>query len=164
MGSVREGQPVRFTVDAYRGREFTGEVMQVRNAPRVQDNVVHYTAIIAVSNEELLLKPGMTTEVAIITAETNDVVRVRNTALRARLPDGLRPPDPPADSAANGRVYTLRDGEVVATPVQTGLSDGVHTEVVNGVEVGDTLVVGLSLQDGNGNQRRSLFGGRQAQF
>lgn len=164
IGNVRDGQPVRFSVDAYRGREFTGEVIQVRNAPLVQDNVVHYTAIIAVKNEDRLLKPGMTTEVAIITAETEDVVRVRNTALRARLPDGLRPAEPPDGEAAGGRVYALRGADIVAVPVQTGLSDGVHTEIVGGVEVGDTLVVGLSLQDGSNNQRRSLFGGRQAQF
>jgi HlyD family secretion protein len=164
IGSVRDGQPVRFTVDAYRGRTFRGEVIQVRNAPRVQDNVVHYTAIIAATNEERLLKPGMTTEVAIVTAEAEDVVRVRNTALRARLPDGLRPPDPHGGAAAGGRVYALRDGEIVAVPVETGLSDGVHTEILGGIEPGDTLVVGLSLQDGGNNQRRSLFGGRQAQF
>jgi HlyD family secretion protein len=108
IGSVREGQRVRFTVDAYRGREFVGEVIQVRNAPRVQDNVVHYGTIIAVDNAERLLKPGMTAEVAIITAEVNDAVRVRNTALRARLPDSLLPPEPPAADAADGRVYALR--------------------------------------------------------
>jgi HlyD family secretion protein len=164
IGSVQEGQPVRFSVDAYRGREFTGEVIQVRNAPTVQDNVVHYTTIIAVSNEDRLLKPGMTAEVAIITAEVADAVRVRNTALRARLPDGLRPPEPAAAENTNGRVYALRNGEVIATPVRTGLSDGLHTEILEGVDVGETLVVGLSLQDTGDNRRRSLFGGRQAQF
>jgi HlyD family secretion protein len=58
IGEVSEGQPVRFVVDAYRDREFEGEVIQVRNAPIMQDNVVHYETIIAVDNEEQLLKPG----------------------------------------------------------------------------------------------------------
>jgi HlyD family secretion protein len=164
IGSVRERQRVRFTVDAYRGREFVGEVIQVRNAPRVQDNVVHYGTIIAVDNAERLLKPGMTAEVAIITAEVNDAVRVRNAALRARLPDSILPPEPPAADAADGRVYALQEGQVVAVPVRTGLSDGLYTEILEGVREGETLVIGLSLQDTATGQGRSLLGGRQATF
>ncbi len=75
----------------------------MRNAPTVQNNVAHYTTTIAVKNEDLLLEHGMTAEVAIITAEVGDAVRVRNTALRARLPDGLRPPDPPGGPTESGR-------------------------------------------------------------
>jgi HlyD family secretion protein len=164
IGSVRDRQRVRFTVDAYRGREFVGEVIQVRNAPRVQDNVVHYGTIIAVDNAERLLKPGMTAEVAIITAEVNDAVRVRNAALRARLPDSILPPEPPAADAADGRVYALQEGQVVAVPVRTGLSDGLYTEILEGVREGETLVIGLSLQDTATGQGRSLLGGRQATF
>lgn len=164
IGSVREGQSVRFQVDAYRGREFTGRVTQVRNAPLVQDNVVHYETIIAVDNEERLLKPGMTAEVAIITAEVSDAVRVRNTALRARLPDALIPVEPAPVEAANRRVYALRNGEIVPAAVRTGLSDGLYTEILSGVDVGEALVVGLSLQETTDNGGRSLFGGNQAQF
>jgi hypothetical protein len=56
------------------------------------DNVVTYDTVVRVDNSELLLKPGMTAEVFIITREVQDAVRVRNSALRARLPDQLRPP------------------------------------------------------------------------
>jgi HlyD family secretion protein len=164
IGEVREGQKVRFRVDAYRDRSFTGQVIQVRNAPLVEDNVVHYETIIAVSNPDGLLKPGMTAEVEIITAEVEDAVRARNTALRARLPESLLPPDPDRFEGANGRVYVLRDGRIEAAAVRTGLSDGVHTELLDGVQPGDTLVVGLSIQTGGERERRSLFGGNQAQF
>jgi HlyD family secretion protein len=164
IGAVREGQRVRFQVDAHRGRDFTGEVVQVRNAPLVVDNVVHYETIIAVDNPEGLLKPGMTAEVAIITAEVEGAVRVRNTALRARLPDRLTPPDPERLPESNGRVYLLREGRITAAAVQAGLSDGVHTELLAGVEPGDTVVVGLSVQSQGDNDRRSLFRGNQAQY
>jgi HlyD family secretion protein len=164
IGQVREGQDVRFRVDAHRDRTFTGRVIQVRNAPRIEDNVVHYETIIAVENEDLLLKPGMTAEVEIITAEVSDAIRARNTALRARLPDHLLPPDPDRFEGSNGRVYLLRDGTIRAAAVRTGLSDGVHTELVAGVEPGDTLVVGLTIRTNDDRGGRSLFGGSQAQY
>jgi HlyD family secretion protein len=166
VGAVREGQQVRFRVDAYRAREFTGHVVQVRNAPVVEDNVVHYETIIAVDNEESLLKPGMTAEVNVITAEVRDAVRVRNTALRARLPDGLRPPEAEArdESPDHGRVYRLRDGTIHALVVRTGLSDGLYTEILGGVAEGEELVVGLALRTGDEREGRSLLRGNQAQY
>jgi len=164
IGQVQEGQQVRFQVDAHRGTEFRGEVIQVRNAPIMEDNVVHYESIIAVDNPDGLLRPGMTAEVAVITEEVTDAVRVRNTALRARLPDALTPPEPDLPGEMNGRVYLLRDGVITAAPVRTGLSDGLNTEIVEGVAPGDVLVVGLSVLGSGENQRRSLFGGQQAQF
>jgi HlyD family secretion protein len=163
IGMVEEGQDVRFVVDAYRDREFVGTVTQVRNAAVVADNVVHYETIIAVNNDEMLLKPGMTAEVSIITAERQDVLRVRNPALRARLPDAVRPAEP-AVGDGNARVYVVRDGVLTASAVTTGLSDGVYTEILDGLQVGDTLAVGLSLRSDDNSGRRSLISGSQAQY
>lgn len=163
IGMVEEGQRVRFAVDAYRERDFEGDVIQVRNAPVIEDNVVHYETIIAVDNDELLLKPGMTAEVSIITAERQDVLRVRNPALRARLPDAIRPSEPAGDQG-DARVYVLRDGVLTASAVTPGLSDGVYTEILDGLQVGDSLAVGLSLSAGDGGGRRSLISGSQAQY
>lgn len=164
IGLVLDGQQVRFRVDAHRDRTFTGKVIQVRNAPLVMDNVVHYETIIAVDNSELLLKPGMTAEVNIITDEVQDAMRVRNTALRARLPDGIRPEDPEMPDGYNGRVYKMQGGTLVAIPVQTGLSDGVHTEIISGLTVSDTLAVGLSLVQGGNQESGGLFSGNRATF
>lgn len=164
IGMVKEGQRVQFRVDAYPDRQFEGEVIQVRNAPIIADNVVHYETIIEVDNPEGLLKPGMTSEVSVITAELDDVVRVRNTALRARLPDQIRPEAPPEEEGLNGLVYLIRDNELIARRVQTGLSDGVYTEIISGVEPGDSLAVGLSLTGQDQDGSRSLFSGSQAQY
>jgi len=161
VGVVRNGQMVRFTVDAHRGHTFTGEVVQVRNAPLVESNVVHYETIIAVANEEGLLRPGMTAEIAIVTDEVADVIRVRNTALRARLPDGLRPPEAEGEGTS---VYRMVDGQLVAARVRTGLSDDVNTQILGGAQPGDSLVVGVSVQTDGRDGRGSLFGGSQAQF
>lgn len=164
IGRVDDGQTVMFKVDGYRDRDFYGEVIQVRNAPIMEDNVVHYETIIKVDNEERLLKPGMTAEVSVITHERENVLRLRNTALRARLPDSIRPDDPESVNDDETIVYLIRNGELVATTVKTGLNDGVHTEILEGLTEGDTLAVGLSLAQDSNNDRRSLFGGNQAQY
>ncbi len=164
IGRVDDGQTVMFKVDGYRERDFYGEVIQVRNAPIMEDNVVHYETIIKVDNQERLLKPGMTAEVSVITQERENVLRLRNTALRARLPDSIRPDDPETVDNDETIVYLIRNGELVATTVKTGLNDGVYTEILEGLSEGDTLAVGLSLTQDNNNDGRSLFGGSQAQY
>ncbi len=164
IGSISDGQKVRFRVDSHRNRNFTGEVIQVRNAPLVLDNVVHYETIIAVDNQEGLLKPGMTAEVNIITAESQNAIRVRNTALRARLPESLTPSETDHPEGYSGRVYVVRNGALSYLPVKTGLNDDLHTEIISGLQPGDTLAVGLSLRQTSSEQRQSLFRGNQATF
>lgn len=165
IGRVADGQAVIFKVDGYRDRDFHGEVIQVRNAPIIEDNVVHYETIITVDNSEKLLKPGMTAEVSVITSERKDVLRLRNTALRARLPDTIRPEEPREMEEDDQVVYLLRNGSIEATTVKSGLTDGVYTEILEGISDGDTLVVGLSLRtEGSDNNERSLFSGSQAQY
>jgi HlyD family secretion protein len=84
VGRVREGQPVTFTVDSFPGRVFRGTVGQVRKAAQVVQNVVTYTAVIATSNPNLELFPGMTANVRIVTATRDSVLKVPNAALRFR--------------------------------------------------------------------------------
>ncbi len=163
IGSVAEGQSVTFVVDAHRGRDFSGEVIQVRNAPIVESNVVHYETIVGVENTEGLLKPGMTAEASIVTDEVSDVVRVRNTALRARLPDALIPPEPENPARSDGRVFRLEAGDIVAVAVETGLSDELYTQIRDGVAPGDTLVVGLALRTEE-DRDGGLISGSQAQY
>lgn len=99
VGTVLVGQQVTFSVDAFPNRSFSGEVVQVRNAPRTVSNVVTYDTIINVSNDDLKLRPGMTANVSIIVARRTAALRVPNAALRVRLPDGLVPAPSPAPNA-----------------------------------------------------------------
>jgi len=82
VGSVKEGQKVKFTVEAYPNDIFWGTVRQVRYAAQVQSNVVSYTAVLDVDNSSLKLLPGMTATCSIIVGEAKNVLRVPNTALR----------------------------------------------------------------------------------
>lgn len=86
IGRVRVGQKSTFTVDAYPEREFTGEVVQVRNNPTTIQGVVTYTVVIEVDNRARLLKPGMTANVTIEVASRDKVLKIANSALRFRPP------------------------------------------------------------------------------
>lgn len=76
VGQVKEGQRVRFSVFAYPGRSFYGEVAQIRLQPNVDSGVVKYNTIIRVDNDDLALKPGMTATVSILIASQRYVDRV----------------------------------------------------------------------------------------
>lgn len=82
IGKVKEGQNVRFTVEAYPNENFNGVVQQVRFSPETVQNVVTYTTIVNVENPEKKLLPGMTATVSIIVGEAKNVLRVSNAALR----------------------------------------------------------------------------------
>ena len=82
VGRLRDAMPVRFTVDAFPDRDFQGKIRMVRLNPTIQQNVVTYNVIVDVSNDEGVLKPGMTAQVSMVVATKNDVVRIPNAALR----------------------------------------------------------------------------------
>src|SRR5262249_50716697 len=87
IGGIETNQTVNFTVDAFPSRTFQGTVSQVRYAPMTNQNVVSYDTVVSVNNADMKLKPGMTANVSIITAERNDALKVPNGALRFRPPD-----------------------------------------------------------------------------
>ena len=86
IGRVAVGQNVKFNVDAFPGNTFAGQVVQVRNSPTNDQNVVTYETIIEVNNPELKLKPGMTANVTIVVAQRDGVLKIPNAALRFRPP------------------------------------------------------------------------------
>jgi HlyD family secretion protein len=88
IGGVADGQEASFTVEAFPNRTFRGLVKQVRNQPTTNQNVVTYAAMIDVRNADLKLKPGMTATIAITTSRTNNVLRIPNSVLRFRPPEG----------------------------------------------------------------------------
>ena len=84
IGRVAVGQEATFTVDSFPGRTFSGKITQVRKAALVVQNVVTYVAVISAPNPDLTLLPGMTTNVRIVIAKRDDVIKIPNAALRFR--------------------------------------------------------------------------------
>ncbi|HEU0219466.1 MAG TPA: efflux RND transporter periplasmic adaptor subunit [Gallionella sp.] len=156
IGNIRVGQTVRFTVDAFAGRNFQGKVRQIRLNPTVQQNVVTYDVVIDVDNPEQILLPGMTAYVSIAVAERKDILMVPNAALRfkpATAVDQKRMGAPPGGipgsgaapkrDAFSGKVYVLEQGELVPVNVTLGITDSRNTEITAGdLKAGDQVVVG----------------------
>jgi len=151
VGQVKEGQKVRFTVDAYPGRQFPGTITRLRYSSTTSNNVVTYLAEISVENDQLLLRPGMTATATITVQSLNNALLVPNHALRflpSQTPEasggmlGRLLPAPPGmngnkqddGSAAlnRPRVWVVRNNEPVAIPVSVGSTDGHFTEVKSG--------------------------------
>jgi HlyD family secretion protein len=82
IGQIKDGQPVRFDVQAYPEKKFSGVVKQIRLEPTTESNVVTYTVVIRATNEGNFLLPGMTATVDFIIEEKKDVLMVPNAALR----------------------------------------------------------------------------------
>lgn len=101
VGQVREGLPVRFTVDAFAGREYQGSVRQVRLAASNTANVITYPVVVDVSNADGSLLPGMTANAEVLVANRDDVLRVANAALRYR-PSDVPPPASNGGGQAGG--------------------------------------------------------------
>lgn len=117
IGSISEGQEVKFTVDAFPNRTFQGTVRMVRSAASVNQSVVSYATIIDVNNDDLKLRPGMTANVSIIVQQRPNVLRIANGALRVRIPPELlaASPTPPASEAKGAEKGKKSEGSPAAT-------------------------------------------------
>ena len=144
IGQVRTGQLVDFTVDAFPDEIFHGKVTQVRKAPTTTQNVVTYETIITVDNPEQKLFPGMTADISILVAERSKVLKIPNTALRYTPPEGATfEQTPPAKLDRTQRlIYASGSDGVKLRPVivKAGITDGVDTEILEGVAEGTPVV------------------------
>jgi len=96
VGQIHEGMAATFSVDAYPGRTFGGQISQVRLNAQAAQNVVIYTAVIAASNPDTKLLPGMTANITIPVAHADDVLTVANSALRFKPAQQQGDPNQPA--------------------------------------------------------------------
>lgn len=180
IGQIHPGQPVRFTVDAYPGATFRGEVLQVRLNAQMTQNVVTYTVVVVADNSSGKLLPYLTANVQFEVDRRSDVLLVPNAALRwqprpeqiapeargaAAAAAGSRGPGG-ADSAATGAperhhrgiVWAQDQGWLRPIDVQTGVTNGVVTEIVKGdVREETAVVVGEARPEQAGNTATNPF-------
>lgn len=186
IGGVETNQQVNFTVDAFPMRTFRGTVIQIRNAAETNQNVISYDTVISVSNPDLKLRPGMTANVSIVTAQQTNALRVPNAALRFRPPDvadtnkpAMAAGAPPAGGGQHANnanktkgarflrtLYVLADGaggakELKPVQVRIGISDGIYTQIVDGLNEGDAVVTGQNFNLSASGPSNPFAGGRR---
>lgn len=166
IGNVTDSQRVSFTVDAYLEDVFAGRVQEIRLQPSVSSNVVTYNTIINAPNENKKLKPGMTANVTIYTAEKDSALLLPVKALKfrpdsAQLKDYIiqsivrKTPAERKDTAgrtfkstsrigSSNYVWLLHGDTLVQKHVRTGLNDNTHIEVLAGLSESDIVVVGVN--------------------
>ncbi len=159
IGGVQEGQRVTFTVDAFPDDKFEGKVTQVRQEATTTSNVVTYEVVISAPNKDLKLKPGLTANVTIFTLEKNDVLAVPSKALRFMPNEALlKKNEQIEDVEAPLKVWTLEGNTFKAHKVETGITNGMLTEIISGISEGAEVLVDFSISGGETEQA-----GQQAQ-
>lgn len=149
IGDVKEGERVTFTVDAYPDDTFEGEVKQVRQEATTTNNVVTYEVVISAPNADLKLKPGLTANVTIYTAERKGVLSVPSKALRF-IPQKETVGKMKIVDVANAKnkVWTIEGNSIVAHKVNIGMTDGTNTQIVSGIAEGTKVITGLNVTGG----------------
>ncbi len=147
IGDVKEGENVSFTVDAYPDDTFTGVVKQVRQEATTTNNVVTYEVVISAPNADLKLKPGLTANVTIFTAERKGVLAVPAKALRFTPQKETVGKMKIVDSNANAKnkVWTIEGNSIVSHKVNIGMTDGTNTQIISGITEGAKVITGLSV-------------------
>ncbi len=159
IGGVKEGQRVTFTVDAFPDDKFEGTVTQVRQEATTTSNVVTYEVVIGAPNKDLKLKPGLTANVTIYTLEKNDVLAVPSKALRFMPNEALlKKGEQIEDVDAPQKVWTMEGNTFKAHKVETGITNGMLTEIVSGISEGTEVLVDFNISGGETEQA-----GQQAQ-
>lgn len=149
IGDVKEGERVTFTVDAYPDDTFEGEVKQVRQEATTTNNVVTYEVVISAPNADLKLKPGLTANVTIYTAERKGVLSMPSKALRFTPQKETVGKMKIVDVAnAKNKVWTIEGNSIVAHKVNIGMTDGTNTQIVGGIAEGTKVVTGLNVMGG----------------
>jgi HlyD family secretion protein len=173
IGRVRMGHSATFTVDAYPYETFEGKVVQIRRAAINVQNVITYNAVIAVSNPDLKLFPGMTASVKILVDRRENVLKIPNAALRFRPPvikeqrksGGDASARTPQESAAvpwtpgirgsreaggDQIIWVLgKDRKPQSVTVKLGITDESFSEVTEGdLSTGQEVIVGIASREG----------------
>ena len=138
IGKVKEGQDAEYTLDGYPDEVFHGKVTQVRLDSTTTSNVVTYTVIVSVKNEDLTLKPGMTANVSIITSKSENVLCVPNIALKFS-------PESNGQKYKEQGIWILNGKEPQRITIKEGASNDSNTEIISDqLKEGSEVIIGSS--------------------
>lgn len=148
IGKVKEGQDVEYTLDGYPDQTFKGKVSQVRISPTTVSNVVTYTVIVSVKNDDGKLKPGMSANVSIITNKKDNALCVDNAAMiftPIEITGGKK--------FKEKGIWVLRRNKPIRITIKEGISDSDFTEVISKeLKDGDDIIIGSLDKKSKGNK------------
>ena len=161
IGQVLEGQRVTFTVDAFPDDTFEGDVTQVRLNPTTESNVVTYEVVIDAPNPDLKLKPGLTASITVLIHEKKNVLVMPLRALRFQPEDedGMPVMTEEVKTQTSKSVWLQTLEGLKSKDVRTGISDGIYTEVLEGVQEGESVVTGIRLPEKAADVKKTKPGG-----
>lgn len=146
IGKVKEGQDVEYTLDGYPDSIFHGKVTQVRLSPTTESNVVTYTVIIGVENNEGKLMPGMTANVSIITSKKEDILTVPNNALKFTVTDNQQ-------KYEHKGIWINKNNKPERITIETGVSNDSYTEIISSeIKEGDEVYISKMINGKNGKR------------
>ena len=149
IGKVKKEQDVEYTLDGYPDETFKGKVSQVRISPTTVSNVVTYSVIIDVENDEMKLIPGMTANVSIITSKKENILCAKSTALKF-TPNT----DGKGEKFDKQGIWLLADGEPKRVEIVTGVNDDTYTEIIsNNLKDGDMVILSIE-EKGKGKNKQ----------
>lgn len=149
IGKVKEGQEVTYTLDGYQDSTFYGKVTQVRISPTTVSNVVTYTVIVEVKNDDLKLIPGMTANVSIITDKSENVLCAPSMALKFN-------PNTDGQRYKTQGLWILENKKPKRINIETGSSDDTNTEIISKeIKEGILIITDSSLSKGKDKNSRS---------
>lgn len=137
IGKIKVGQKVDYTLDGYPDETFKGMVSQVRISPTTVSNVVTYTVIVSVNNDDEILKPGMTANVSVITNKKENALSVENAALRftpEKITGGKK--------YKEQGIWLLTKNKPTRVNIKLGVADSDYTEIISSeIKEGDDVIV-----------------------
>ena len=158
IGRIKKGQSVEYTLDGYADSVFYGKVSEVRLAPTTVSNVVTYTVIVEVENEDQKMIPGMTANVSVITNKSENVLCVPTEALRfspSEITGGKKYKDQ--------GLWVMKDNKPERISISTGAKDSELTEIIaEDLHEGDKVI--LKKNDGQKNKKQQQGGPRMRMF
>jgi len=162
IGRVAVGQKAVFTVPAFPDRTFDAVVTQIRNDPKIEQNVVTYNVVLDVNNDDLKLRPGMTANVKIMLDEVHNALMVPEQALRFSPPESATASNassPPTDLPEGARrVWKLtKSGSVTPVSVKVGVHGTDRVQILSdALQAGDLVAVDAVIQKKKDSQMPAL--------
>jgi HlyD family secretion protein len=145
--NVALGQKAEVKVDALGTEPQKGRVVEIATSGRRDptQGTIRFNVKVALEDPDPALRPAMTAKVDILTATSEDALTVPIQAVVTRKVD--KEGEEVTGSAAKGIeesdvVYLIEDGEASAVVVETGISDELHVEIVDGLAEGQEVIIG----------------------